>query len=183
MRHAMKANALTLAVLLGFTLGGCSSHHQAAAATDTAEAAGTAAELAGCDLRSRTQDILDAQAGNAEAATKISTTISAHTNHPYAPTRMMGLSNCTGCHMSSAGGHTFKAISPDNTIKYADAQYGTGGMANSCATGCHQTRVDIFNVGVKTTTSYAAPWDVTLAKFLQKYYGDGGIWWNTNPTK
>ena len=125
------------------------------------------------------QDIADASAGKIDAVVKISSTVSAHTNHPYAPTRMMGLSNCTGCHMSSASGHTFKAISPDATIKYADAQYGTAGMANSCANGCHNSRVDIFSLGVKNTSSYAAPWDVNLAKSLQKYYGEGGVWWNT----
>jgi hypothetical protein len=119
------------------------------------------------------QDVYDATKGNAEAGAKISATVSKHTNHPYAPTRMMGLSNCTGCHM--ALGHTFKAISPDMTVKYADQ----GGMANSCANGCHNSRVDIFNVGVKSSTSFGAGWDVNLAKLLQKYYGEGGVWWDT----
>lgn len=121
------------------------------------------------------QDVLDATKGKIDAALKITSTVSAHTNHPYAPTRKMGLSNCTGCHMSSASGHTFKAISPDATIKYADQ----GGMANSCANGCHNSRVDMFGIGVKGTTGYAGAWDVNLAKQLQKYYGEGGIWWNT----
>lgn len=29
------------------------------------------------------------------------------------------------------------------------------------------------------TPGYAGAWDVNLAKQLQKYYGEGGIWWNT----
>ena len=120
------------------------------------------------------QDLVDAQGGKLDAQVKIANTVSKHTNHPYAPTRIMGLSNCTGCHMSM--GHTFQAISPDATVKYADQ----GGMANSCSTGCHNSKVDIFSLGVKgTQTGNANAFDLNLAKKLQKYYGEGGIWWDT----
>ena len=122
------------------------------------------------------QELAEALTGKAEAGAKIANAVSAHTKHPYAPTRMMGLSRCVDCHMTAAGGHTFKAISPADTVKYADK----GGMANSCASGCHQNRVDIFNFGVKGTgTTYGTAFDVKLAKELAKYFGEDGIWWNT----
>ena len=41
--------------------------------------------------------------------------VSAHTNHPYAPQRMMGLSNCVTCHMSADGGHTWIPLTRPRT--------------------------------------------------------------------
>ena len=124
------------------------------------------------------QDVADSANGSKDALAKIAGVVEKHTNHPYAPERMMGLSNCTGCHMSSASGHSFKAVSPELTLKYQDK----GGMPNSCASGCHNNRVDIFNAGVKgSANTWNNKFDVTLATYLKAYYGDGGKWWNTKP--
>ena len=126
----------------------------------------------------KTQDVADSVNGKPEATAKIAGVVEKHTHHPYAPERMMGLSNCTGCHMSAAGGHTFKAISPQATLQYQDK----GGMANSCASGCHNNRVDVFSIGVKgPATTWNNPFDVTLSNALKTYFGDGGTWWNTKP--
>ena len=120
------------------------------------------------------QDVADLNNGNAEALDKIARVTEAHTHHPYAPERKMGLSRCTGCHMSV--GHNFDAISPDETLKYQEK----GGMANSCAAGCHNSKVDVFNLGVKGTASgWANSFDVKLSKALKTYFGEGGVWWDT----
>ncbi len=121
-------------------------------------------------------DVYDAQQGKLEAQDKIAKTVEAHTHHPYAPERIMGLSRCIGCHMTSASGHNFEALSPELTLQYSEK-----GMANSCANGCHNTNVNIFNLGIKTTTTYNAPFDLSLAKALKPYFGEGGTWWNTKP--
>ena len=128
------------------------------------------------------QDVADMTTGNKDALGKIAGVVEQHTHHPYAPERMMGLSNCIGCHMTA--GHTFKAISPELTLKYKDVKVGsTQGMVNSCANGCHNNRVDIFNYGVKgTATGWANPFDLKLATALKAYFGDGGAWWNTKTT-
>lgn len=123
------------------------------------------------------QDVLDSVNGNADATDKIGKIISAHSNHPYAPARLMGLSRCTDCHMAAAG-HTFKAISPEVTLKYQDK----GGMPNTCAAGCHNNRVDVFGIGVKgTATGWNNKFDVTLSNLLKTYYGENGSWWKTPP--
>ncbi|HUK36857.1 MAG TPA: hypothetical protein VLV86_23240 [Vicinamibacterales bacterium] len=122
-----------------------------------------------------TQDVADSANGNQDATDKIAKVVAKHTNHPYAPERIMGLSNCTGCHMAAAG-HTFKVISPQVTLQYQDK----GGVPNTCAAGCHNNRVDIFNVGVKgSATTWNNQFDVTLSNLLKAYYGDGGKWWDT----
>ncbi|HYM59373.1 MAG TPA: cytochrome c3 family protein [Thermoanaerobaculia bacterium] len=133
------------------------------------------------------QDVLDSTKGVTTALDKIAKTVEAHTHHPYAPERTMGLSRCTGCHM--AAGHNFDAISADMTLKYAT----TGnGMINSCAAGCHNNRVDVWGYGIKGATginpsitgtnvsTWTNPFDVTLATKLKAYFGDGGAWWNTH---
>jgi len=121
----------------------------------------------------------DIQVMNTDAPTfdKVAKVVEKHTHHPFAPERMMGLSNCVGCHMSViTGSHSFAAVSPDETLKYQDK----GGMSNSCANGCHNNRVDIFNIGVKgSKTGWANEFDVKLSKELQKYFGKDGIWWKT----
>jgi len=112
----------------------------------------------------------------AETFDKVAKVVEQHTHHPVAPERTMGLSRCTGCHMSVSAGHSFNAISPEETLKYQDK----GGMANSCASGCHNNRVDIFNLGVKgTATTWNNPFDVKLSNALKLYYGENGTWWKT----
>ena len=126
-------------------------------------------------------DIFDMKSGKTDALAKVANVVEKHTHHPYAPDRVMGLSRCTDCHMS-AGQHSFNAISPEETLKYQDK----GGMPNSCAMGCHNNRVDVFNIGVKDPDKSVAAnskWnnaiDVNLSNLLKAYYGEGGKWWDT----
>lgn len=115
--------------------------------------------------------------------TAIGTIVSAHTNHPYAPERTMGLSRCTQCHMAQTQGpddalalhgHTFEAISPQKTLKYQDQ----GGMPNSCALSCHSTLVNSFGLGLTPDLhSWDKQYDKDLANALLKYYGPNGLWW------
>jgi hypothetical protein len=115
--------------------------------------------------------------------------VSAHSHHPYGPERTMGLSNCVGCHMANTGDqHAFTVMKPELTLKF---QTTTSGQPNSCASGCHNTLVNIFAQGLKPGPAYDAhavptyntSFDQILATTLQKYFGPGGGWWNTTPTK
>jgi mono/diheme cytochrome c family protein len=132
------------------------------------------------------RDVLDSTRKMASAQDKIEKTVEAHTHHPYAPERAMGLSRCTGCHM--AAGHNFDVISPAMTLKYTT----TGrGMINSCAASCHNNKVDVWGFGFKGTiglnpsttgtnvSTWINPFDIKLATKLKVYFGDGGTWWNT----
>lgn len=91
---------------------------------------------------------------------------------------MMGLSRCTTCHMSVyAGSHSFKAYGPEGTLKYMTE---TNGMGNSCAAGCHNNKVDVFNIGVKgSATGWGNAFDEKLSNKLKTYFGENGIWWKT----
>ncbi len=120
--------------------------------------------------------------------TAIGKVVSAHTNHPYAPERMMGLSRCTQCHMAktqgpdaslSLHGHTFEAIPPQKTLKYQEQ----GGMPNSCALSCHATLVNSSLVGSPSPgitpdiSTWDKQYDRDLANALMNYYGPNGVWW------
>jgi len=124
-------------------------------------------------------------ANNEEAIGKV---VATHANHPYAPERMMGLGNCIECHMSSTAGHTWMVTKPEDTIKYATSglKNSTGayiGYPNACADSCHNTRVNLFGLGMDPATStWTAKFDTDNATVLQTYYGPGGTWWNTTPT-
>ncbi len=126
-------------------------------------------------------DIADA-AGKRELIGRV---VTSHTHHSYAPERMMGLSRCTTCHMPRTAkrdyeydetSHTMEAISPEKTMLHQDK----GGMPSSCAGSCHSVRVNDFNLGMDPTFK---KWDETFdranATFLLKYFGPGGIWWDT----
>jgi len=116
----------------------------------------------------------------------IANVVAAHTNHPYAPTRTMGLSRCSKCHMPKVQksainydihAHTFEPISPEKTLAFqAD-----GGMPNSCAVSCHSIKVNSFGFGIDpdigTWTNY---FDALTATELMKYFGPGGMWWDTD---
>jgi len=115
----------------------------------------------------------------------IENVVSAHTNHPYAPERSMGLSRCSKCHMAKTAksaitwdihGHTFETIPPEKTLMYQE----DGGMPNSCAASCHSLKVDSFGLGLDPSI---AAWndahDVELAMKLEMYFGPGGHWWDT----
>lgn len=111
---------------------------------------------------------------NEEAIGKV---VSAHSHHPYAPERTMGLGRCVDCHMSATGGgHAWRAVGPEMTLQY-QAQ---GGMPNSCASGCHNNLVNVFGMALKPTgTAWNTQYDKDLATILAKFYGTGGTWWDT----
>lgn len=110
--------------------------------------------------------------------------VSAHTHHPYAPDRKMGLSRCTSCHMPlvvqtanayDIRSHTFEVIPPEKTIKYQSDK----GMPNACA-GCHGMSVNVFGFGLNPSLStWNDSFDVMTAEKLSFYFGPNGIWWNT----
>jgi hypothetical protein len=115
----------------------------------------------------------------------IANVVAAHTNHPYAPTRMMGLSRCTKCHMPKIQksaidydihSHTFEPIAPEKTVMYQEQ----GGMPNACAVSCHSMKVNSFGLGLDPNFSdWAETFDVLNAHELMKYFGPGGAWWDT----
>jgi hypothetical protein len=115
--------------------------------------------------------------------------ISAHSNHPFAPERTMGLSNCIYCHMSTAAGHTWMVTEPELTLKYATSGLKSSsgayvGYPNACAQSCHGNLVNIFGLGLDPTPgTWTSTYSTSLATLLQAYYGPGGIWWNTTPAK
>jgi hypothetical protein len=123
-------------------------------------------------------------AENEEAIAKV---VSTHANHPFAPERMMGLGNCIECHMSSTAGHTWMVTKPEDTIKYAtsglkDSKGNYIGYPNACADSCHNTRVNLFGLGMDPATStWTAKFDTDNATVLQTYYGPSGTWWKTTP--
>ena len=118
-----------------------------------------------------------------ETALTIGGIVSKHTNHPYGPDRMMGLSNCVDCHMPKIAKsainydirpHTFEAIPPTKTLDFQ----AEGGMPNSCAVSCHSDKVNSFGFGLDPTISaWNEPFDVNTADQLSIYYGPGGLWW------
>jgi len=116
----------------------------------------------------------------------ISNVVSAHSNHPYAPERSMGLSRCSKCHMPSTAksaiphdvhAHTFEVIPPEKTLMYQD----DGGMPNACAVSCHSLKVNSFGLGIDPTYgTWNEEFDVLNAEELGLYFGPGGMWWDTD---
>jgi mono/diheme cytochrome c family protein len=115
--------------------------------------------------------------------------VEAHTNHPYAPERSMGLSRCSECHMPKTAksavnydirSHTFEVIPPEKTLMYQEA----GGMPNSCAVSCHALKVDVFGIRLDPDIgTWDAHFDRVLANKLKAYLGPGGKWWDTDHEK
>jgi hypothetical protein len=115
----------------------------------------------------------------------IGNVVAAHSNHPYAPERSMGLSRCSKCHMPKIAksainydihGHTFEAIAPEKTLNYQV----DGGMPNSCAVSCHAIKVNSFGLGIDDDIGkWDSQFDIDLAEELKVYYGPNGMWWNT----
>jgi hypothetical protein len=116
----------------------------------------------------------------------IAKVVAAHTNHPYAPERMMGLSRCTECHMPKTFGfgaatgpsHTFEPIAPEKTLMYQEQ----GGMPNACAQSCHAYKVNSFGLGLDPNLNnkvWDEQFDRDLAETLEYWYGPGGMWWDT----
>ena len=130
------------------------------------------------------EDIADFEANR----DKIARTVAEHTNHPFAPERGMGLSRCSKCHMPKISksainydihSHSFEAIPPEKNLTYQDQ----GGMPDSCSASCHSIRVNSFLIGI---TADIGTWDTgfdrQLANKLSRYFGPGGIWWDTTDT-
>lgn len=111
--------------------------------------------------------------------------VSAHSKHPYAPERRMGLARCVDCHMPTIAksainydirSHVFEAIPPEKTSMYQDQ----GGMPNSCAVSCHSLKVNSFGLRLDPDISdWDQGFDRLTAIELEKYFGPGGIWWDT----
>jgi len=121
----------------------------------------------------------------AENVEEIGKIVSAHTHHPYAPDRNMGLSRCTKCHMPATAksainydihSHTFEPIPPEKTLAYQDE----GGMPNACGASCHSFFGGILPGHGKDGDigTWNEDTDKVLAEFLMTYYGPGGFWWD-----
>lgn len=117
---------------------------------------------------------------------EIAHAVSAHTHHPYAPERSMGLSRCTSCHMPKVAksavafdihSHTFEAIPPEKTLMYQDQ----GGMPSSCAVSCHSQKANLWGYGISPDISvWNGEFENMNAEKLMEYFGPGGLWWNTD---
>lgn len=109
--------------------------------------------------------------------------VSAHTHHPFAPERAMGLSRCTECHNPKVAksavnydirSHTFGAISPEKTLAFQ----AEGGMPNSCDVSCHAQKVNLFGLGIDDDISdWGQEFNRNSAEILLHYYGPEGVWW------
>ncbi len=120
---------------------------------------------------------------------EIGKVVSAHSHHPYGADRSMGLSRCTLCHMTAVANtniesvlrdHSFEVLPPEKTLAYQEE----GGMPNTCADSCHNTRVNLWNYGLDPSELiWNDPFDVTNATKLQEYFGPAGKWWDTSSQK
>lgn len=125
----------------------------------------------------------------ADNVVAIGAAVSAHSHHPYAPDRAMGLSRCTTCHMAAVAAaehesplhtHQVRVVSPEKTLHYQDK----GGMPNSCAALCHGEKLNLWGFGMKTKpVIWNEAIDVKTAKKLIEYYGAVGKWWRTEIRK
>ena len=121
-----------------------------------------------------------------ENLAEIGKAVSEHSHHPYAPDRSMGLSRCTLCHMTAVANtniesvlmdHSFVVIPPEKTLNFQSE----GGMPNTCADSCHNTRVNLWGLGLDPNIrTWNEPFDVNNAKILIKFFGPGGLWWDTS---
>jgi hypothetical protein len=133
------------------------------------------------------EEITLQQVANFEAnREEIGRVVSAHTNHPFAPERTMGLSYCSGCHMPKIAtsaelydiaSHSFEAIPPEKNLTY-QAQ---GGMPDSCSVTCHSLKANLFGLGITDDIgTWNRPFDRQSARRLQRFFGPGGRWWDTS---
>ncbi len=116
----------------------------------------------------------------------IAAEVSAHSNHSYDPTGELGVSRCSSCHMPKVqksainydiSAHTFWVMSPEQTKFFAPE----GGTPNACAVSCHMQEGLTFGVdfSADVLTNWTEMTDLALADTLLRYYGPGGIWWDT----
>lgn len=114
----------------------------------------------------------------------IGAAVAAHSHHPYAPTRLMGLSRCSECHMSSIYNaqrasalhlHNMVVVPPEKTVIYASAEEG---MPNACAVSCHSQKVNLWGFGIDPNMQiWNEPFDLDTAGILMNYFGPEGAWW------
>ena len=122
-------------------------------------------------------------ANHADSVAAIGATVSAHSHHPYAPDRAMGLSRCTSCHMPAVAAaehesplhtHQVRVVPPEKTLRYQSR----GGMPNACAASCHGDKVNLWGYGLKASpVIWNQPTDVKTATTLMEYLGPNGTWW------
>lgn len=134
------------------------------------------------DFEDITKEMVADYENNVDAIGKI---VSAHTKHPYAPDRSMGLSRCSKCHMPTVAksalafdihSHSFEPIAPEKTLMYQEQ----GGMPNACAVSCHSQKVNIWGLGISDDIAiWNSDFEVQNATKLMDYFGPGGIWWDT----
>jgi hypothetical protein len=127
-------------------------------------------------------------ANPADNVAAIGAAVSAHSHHPYAPERAMGLSRCTGCHMPAVAAaehesplhtHQVKVVAPEKTLLYQ----AKGGMPNACAESCHGNKINLWRYGLKEKPiNWNEATDVKTATKLMEYLGPEGRWWKT-PSK
>lgn len=132
------------------------------------------------------EEITDEMVADYEAnRDEIGRVVSAHTHHPYAPERKMGLSRCSKCHMPKVAksavsfdihSHTFEPIPPEKTLMYQEQ----GGMPNACAVSCHSQKVNLWGFGISSDISvWNSAFEQANAEELMEYFGPGGLWWDT----
>ena len=119
----------------------------------------------------------------------IGAAVAAHSHHPYAPDRIMGLSRCTQCHMAKVSksalkydihSHVFDVIPPELTLDY-QAQ---GGMPSSCAASCHSLKVNVWGFGINPEWGvWNNAFETMNANELMEYFGPGGTWWDTEDSE
>lgn len=127
-------------------------------------------------------------------ADHIAEIVEQHSHHPYAPTRDMGLSRCTKCHMPEVAiqteafdlhSHTFEPLPPEKTLLYHKGDLywvdQSNGMPNACAASCHSMKVNSFGLGLDPRLRHwHDEFDKLTAERLLEYYGPGGLWWDTS---
>jgi len=120
--------------------------------------------------------------------TVIGKVVSAHTNHPYAPERMMGLSRCTQCHMAKTQGPTRPSRCMDtrsrrsrrrrrsSTRTRADAEL-LRAVVPRHAGSTRRWWARRPRGSLRTSSTWDKQYDRDLANALMNYYGPNGVWW------
>jgi predicted CXXCH cytochrome family protein len=109
----------------------------------------------------------------------------AHTHHPFDPAGS-GTSRCVNCHMASTfssastmANHTWRPSRPENTLLYQGGSMNYKGNPSSCAFECHNKSSMWPYVQDDSLYVWNRPEDIQIADSLVRYYGPGGLWWNT----